>query len=94
MALFKAEIRGPLVAEEDVAVADEELVDADHRGFGGRLVAQIRDRERRRETMRFEKGRDPLEAPLQRPHHAIFIARGQPRFPRVHPARVPIVDMR
>ena len=39
MALFQPEVRGPLVAEELVAVADEELVDADHGGFGGGCVA-------------------------------------------------------
>ena len=37
MALFKPEVGGALVAEELVAVADEELVDADHGGFGGRI---------------------------------------------------------
>jgi hypothetical protein len=35
MPLFQAEVGGPLVAEELVAVADEELVDAHHGGFGG-----------------------------------------------------------
>ena len=40
MALFEAEVGGPLVAEELVAVADEELVDADHGGFCGGGVVQ------------------------------------------------------
>ena len=39
MPLLKAEVGGALVAEEVVAVANEELVDADHGGFGRRLVA-------------------------------------------------------
>ena len=40
MALFKTEVRGLLVAEEHVAMANEELIDARHRGFGGGIVAQ------------------------------------------------------
>ncbi len=91
MALFQTEIRGALVAEEHVAVADEELVDADHGGFGRRGVAHnVGIGNRGAKAVRLEKGRDPLEAPLQRAHHAIFVARGQPRLPRVHPARVPV----
>ena len=40
------------------------------------------------EAMRLEEWLNPLEAPFQRTHHAVFIARGQPGFPVVHPARV------
>ena len=39
-------------------------------------------------SVRLEKRLDPLEAPLQGPHDSIFIARGEPGFPLVHPARV------
>ena len=46
------------------------------------------------EAMAFKEGCDPLETPLQRTHDAIFVARGQPRFPLVHPARIPFFDHR
>ena len=89
MALFKPEVGGLLVAEEHVAVADEELVDARHRRFGGGIVAHdFRAGNGGAESVRFKKRLDPFEAPLQRAHDAIFIARGEPGFPVVHPARV------
>ena len=89
--LFKTEVRGALVAKKHVAVADKELVDTDHGGFGLLLVALNPGRGNRiAKTVRFKKGRDPLEAPLQRAHHAVFVARGQPRLPGIHPARVPV----
>ena len=37
--LFQPKVGGPLVAEERIAVANEELVDADHGGLGSRVVA-------------------------------------------------------
>ena len=38
IALLKPKIRRPLVTEKLLAVADQELVDAHHRGFGGSIV--------------------------------------------------------
>jgi len=39
-------------------------------------------------AVRLKKWLDPLESPLQRAHHAVLVARGQPRLPLVHPPRV------
>src|SRR6185437_13268358 len=75
--LFEAEVGGALVAEEDVAVADEVLVDADHCSLSRYWIAfGFRCWNIAGESVCPQKGRDPLEATLERPHHAVFIARG------------------
>jgi hypothetical protein len=57
MALFKAEVGGALVAEELIAVADEELVDAHHGGFGRRgVIARLQGRGSRREAVLSRNG--------------------------------------
>ena len=40
VAFFHAEVCGPMVAEELVAMTNEKLVDADHCGFGCRRIAE------------------------------------------------------
>ena len=93
IALLKPKIRRPLVTKKRLAVADQELVDAHHRGFGGSIVVlHLGPRHDFVKPVRFEKRHNPFEAPLQRPHHAIFIARRQPRLPRIHPAPVPVCE--
>jgi hypothetical protein len=95
IALFEAVISGRFVAEELVAVTDEELVDADHSGFGGGFVTQhLRTRQGRAQAVALKKGGDPLKAPLERTHDTVLVTRGQPRFPLVHPARVPFFNHR
>ena len=89
MPLLKPEIGGPLVSKELVAVPDQELVDARHGRFGRGISPPIRIQQLGgSQLVRLEKGRDPLETPLQRTHHSIFIPRCQPCFPPVHPTRV------
>ena len=70
MPLFQPEVGGPLVAKEDVAVADEQLVDAHHGGFGGGIVAHtLRAAERPRrirapqERARSTRSPTPAAAP-------------------------------
>src|ERR1019366_6590893 len=93
MPFFKAEVGGALVAKKSTAVVDEELVDADHRGFGGSLVVlHFGTGQSGSKAIAFKERRDPLEAPLQRSHNAVFVARGQPRFPLIHPARIPFFN--
>src|ERR1035438_2588826 len=93
MPFFEAKVGGALVAEKSVAMADEELVDADHRGFGGSFVVHhLGTGQSGSKAVALKKRRDPLEAPLQRSHHAVFVARGQPRFPLIHPARIPFFN--
>ena len=90
VAFFKAEVSWTLVAEEFLAVADEQLVDADHGGFGrGRVALNLRTGNSGGEAMRLEKWRNPLKAPFEGAHHAILVARGEAGLPLVHPARVP-----
>ena len=75
--LLEAEISGALVAEEEMAIADEELVDADHGLLGRGLVAQdLRAGNSGSKAMRFEEWSDPLETPLEGADDAIFIAGG------------------
>ena len=89
MPLFQPEIRRPLVAKKHIAVADQQLINAHHRRFGCALSRTISaDGNGGTESMRLEKRFDPLETPFQRAHDAIFITRGKPVFPVIHPARV------
>ncbi len=89
MPLFEAKVGGTFVAEELFAVADEKLVDADHRGFSGNGIADdFRAGDGGGEAVGLKKGLEPFEAPFQGANDAVFIARGQPRFPVIHPARV------
>ena len=77
MALLQSEIRRALVAKEDVAMADQNLVDAKHCGFRSRRVADnIGIGNGVAKAVRLKKRSDPLKAPLQWAHHAIFVARG------------------
>ena len=89
MALFEAEVGGALVAEEVVAVADEELVDADHGGFGGGIVAHdlgagkadakaVRLQERARST------RSPTPAAAPRGFRRAWSAASPTRTSSVH----------
>ena len=65
MPFFQPEVGGPLVPEEAIAVADEELVDADHGRFSRRIVAHnLRVRHRVPKAVSLKKRRDPIEAPL------------------------------
>ena len=90
-ALLEAEVGGAAVAEKEIAVTDEKLIDARHGGFSCGGVAQgLWSGERARESVGLEKWSDPLEAPFQGARHPIFIARGEPRFPAKHQARVPV----
>jgi hypothetical protein len=58
-------------------VADKELVDEDHGGLRKRWVGRnLRPRQRLGEAVLAKEWLDPLEAPFQRTHHTIFIARG------------------
>ncbi len=76
MALFQAEVRGAVIAEKDVAVADEKLVDAEHRGFSSRGVANnIGIGHGGAKAVRLKKRGDPFESPLQWAHDAVFVAR-------------------
>src|ERR1017187_297823 len=93
MPFFEAKVGGAFVAEKSVAMADEELVDADHRGFGGSFVMhRLGTGQSGSKAIALKKRCNPLEAPLQRSHHAVFVARGQPRFPLIHPARIPFFN--
>src|ERR1035437_4077553 len=93
MPFFEAEVGGAFVAEKSVAMADEELVDADHRGCGGSFVVlHLVTGQSGSKAIALKERCDPLEAPLQRSHHAVFVARGQPRFPLVHPACIPFFN--
>ena len=80
--------RALAIAEEcTVAVLDEKkLVDADHCCFGGNVVAQpnsgLGTGVECAKPWLSRKGGDPLGTPSpERTHDAVFIARGQPRFP-------------
>ena len=87
--IWTPEIYRPLVSEEDVAVSNEQLVDANDRLFGSRIITcRLRARKRSTEPVGLEEWLEPFESPLQRTHNAILIARGQPGFPLIHPARV------
>ena len=89
MAFFKPVVGGALIAEEFVAVANEELIDADHGGFGGEGIAQdLGTGDGVLKTVRLKEGLDPLESPLERADYAIFVAGGQLGLPAVHPSRV------
>jgi len=80
-------------AEKGIAMADEELVDEDHGGLGKRGIGRnLRTRQRLRKAVLAQKRLNPLEAPLQRAHHAILVARRQPRLPLIHPACVSLLD--
>ncbi len=56
------------------------------------LSRNLRARHRGPKSVRLKKRLNPLKAPLQRAHHAVFIARGQPRLPLVHPARISLFE--
>src|SRR5580692_1276449 len=89
MTQLKPKVGGLAITEECIAVADEQLVDADHSGFGRDRIAHIfRLWHGGLKAVRLKKWFEPLEPPLQRPHHAVFVAGGQPRLPLIHPTRV------
>ena len=95
MAFFEAEVSGATVAEELIAMTDEELVDADHGRFSRDGVSlDFRTGDGGREAMTLKKGGDPLETPFEGADNAVFIARGETRLPLVHPARIPFFDHR
>ena len=79
-ARLDAEVRGCGVVEEAVRCGHDAVVERDHRcqrcraarGYVGRGLHAT------------EVGQ-VVKAPLQRPFHAIFIARGEGRLPRIHP---------
>ena len=95
MAFFQAEVSGAPVAEELVAMADEELIDADHGSFSrGGVALYFRGGDGGSEAMTLKKGSDPLKTPLEGADNPIFVARGETRLPLVHPARIPFFDHR
>src|SRR6185503_3389113 len=90
VSFLQPEVCRSFVTEEDIAMPDQQLIDAHHRRFSSRIIIanNLGTRDRRAEAMRIEKWLEPFEAPFQRAHNPVFIARGEPRLPVVHPPRV------
>ena len=90
LAMLDAEIVRRGVAEELVAVLDQVIVDVGHVPQHRVLVVLIL---RNREALDARPARGPVQAPLERAHHAIVVARGHARFPVVNPAAVMVLHL-
>ncbi len=90
-AIFQAKVGRLLVAEELRAPADENFVDACDCFFRRGIIAGCRLPQFRQSQGAAPQRNGSIrtqDPTFQRPHHAIFIARGESRLPLVHPTCV------